>query len=179
LRSERAIGLLSSWRTFLDGLEAANESDRPAAARPIGEVAGKRIRKVYRRMVRMGDAIDESSPAEDYHELRKKGKELRYLLELFGAPLYPAEVVKPMIKTLKSLQDVLGRHQDREVQVALVRSLGPEVAKAEGAEAALMAMGALVGRLAEDEAGARSDFAGRFAEFAASDQRRLVKETFA
>ena len=30
-------------------------------------------------------------PAEDYHELRKKGKELRYLLELFGAPLYPAK----------------------------------------------------------------------------------------
>ncbi len=33
----------------------------------------------------MGGAIDESSPAEAYHELRKKGKELRYLLELFGA----------------------------------------------------------------------------------------------
>ncbi|MBV9001640.1 MAG: CHAD domain-containing protein, partial [Solirubrobacterales bacterium] len=179
LRSERATGLLSAWRTFLDRLEAADESERPDAARPIGAVAGERIRKVYRRMVRMGNVIDESSPAEDYHELRKKGKELRYLLELFGAPLYPGEVVKPMIKTLKSLQDVLGRHQDREVQVALVRSLGPEVGKAEGAEPALMAMGALVGRLAEDEATARSDFAGRFAEFAASDQRRLVKETFA
>ena len=74
----------------------------PTPPRPIGEVAGERIRKVYRRMVRMGAAIDESSPAEEYHELRKKGKELRYLLELFGAPLYPGEVVKPMIKTLKA-----------------------------------------------------------------------------
>jgi CHAD domain-containing protein len=130
-------------------------------------------------MVRMGKAIDESSPAEDYHELRKKGKELRYLLELFGTPLYPSEVVKPMIKTLKGLQDVLGRHQDREVQVALLRSLGPEVGKADGAGPALMAMGALIARLAEDERAARSEFAGRFAEFAAKAQRRLVKETFA
>jgi CHAD domain-containing protein len=129
-------------------------------------------------MVRAGSAIDESSPAEDYHELRKQGKELRYLLELFGAALYPGEVVKPMIKTLKALQDVLGRHQDREVQVALLRSLGPEIARAEGGEAALMALGALIARLSEDERAARGEFAGRFAEFASKPQRRLVKETF-
>jgi CHAD domain-containing protein len=175
LRSKRATQLLADWRAFLNGLEAADESERPDAARPVGAVAGGRIRKVYRQMVRMGSAIDESSPAEDYHELRKKGKELRYLLELFGAPLYPGEVVKPMIKTLKGLQDVLGRHQDREVQVALLRSLGQEVAE----PGALMAMGALIGRLADDERAARGEFAGRFAEFASKEQRRLVKETFA
>jgi CHAD domain-containing protein len=174
LRSKHTTQLLAAWRAFLDRLEEADETERPDATRPIGDVAGERIRKVYRQMVRMGSAIDESSPAEDYHELRKKGKELRYLLELFGAPLYPGEVVKAMIKTLKSLQDVLGRHQDREVQVALLRSLGPEV----GEPGALMAMGALIGRLAEDERAARGEFAGRFAEFAAKKQRQLVKETF-
>jgi CHAD domain-containing protein len=178
LRSERTTGLFASWRRFLDGLEAASEAERPDAPRPIDAVAGERIRKVYRRMVRMGQAIDEASPAEDYHELRKKGKELRYLLELFGAPLYAGEVVKPMIKTLKALQDVLGRHQDREVQVALLRSLAPEVGKVDAPEPALMAVGALIVRLAEDERSARNEFAGRFAEFAAKDQRRLVKETF-
>jgi CHAD domain-containing protein len=189
LRSERAVALLSTWASFLDGLEAADEADRPDAARPIGAVAGERIRRVYRRMVRMGEAIDQASPAEDYHELRKKGKELRYLLELFGGAgggLFPSEVVKPMIRTLKGLQDVLGRHQDREVQVALLRSLGPDVGKtrsgeadgAPGAEAALMAMGALIARLAEDEEAARGEFAARFAEFASKEQRRLVKATF-
>ena len=45
-------------------------------------------------------------------------------------PLFPEEVVKPMIKSLKALQDVLGRHQDREVQTAVLRSLGPSVAEA-------------------------------------------------
>jgi CHAD domain-containing protein len=178
LRSERARELLTGWRAFLDGLEALPEAERPDAARPIGAVAGERIRKVYRQMVRMGEAIDDSSPAEDYHELRKKGKELRYLLELFGASLYPLEVVKPMVRALKSLQDVLGRHQDREVQVALLRSLGSEVGRANGGEAGLIAMGALIGRLADDERAARSEFAGRFAEFASPEQRRLVKETF-
>ncbi|HZE06917.1 MAG TPA: CHAD domain-containing protein, partial [Solirubrobacteraceae bacterium] len=178
LRSRRATRLFSTWRAFLDRLREADETERPDAARPIGEVAGERIGKVYRQMVRMGGAIDEASPAEDYHELRKKGKELRYLLELFGGALYPGEVVKPMIKTLKGLQDVLGRHQDREVQIDLLRSLGPELAGAEGGAAALMALGALIARLADDERAARADFAGRFAEFAAKQQRRLVRDTF-
>jgi CHAD domain-containing protein len=103
---------------------------------------------------------------------------LRYLLELFGTPLYPTEVVKPLIKTLKGLQDVLGRHQDREVQAATVHSLQDEVARAPGGVAALVAIGALIQRLAEDEQAARSQFAEYFARFAAPDQRRLVKETF-
>jgi CHAD domain-containing protein len=179
LRSERTEMLLSAWGSFLDGLESMSQDERPEAARPIFEVAGERIRRVYRRMLKMGGAIDDASPAESYHELRKQGKELRYLLELFGAPLYPEEVVKPMIKTLKALQDVLGRHQDREVQIALLRSLGPDVGEAAGGDAALMAVGALVARLGEDERAARAEFAGRFAEFSSEEQRRLVKETFA
>jgi CHAD domain-containing protein len=179
LRSKRTTTLLADWGSFLDGLEAMPVDERPDATRPIRDVSGERIRKVYRRMLKMGDAIDESSPAAAYHELRKKGKELRYLLELFGVPLFPEEVVRPMIKTLKSLQDVLGRHQDREVQTALLRSLGPSVGESAGGEAALMAIGALVARLGEDERAARGEFAGRFAEFSSEEQRQLVKETFA
>ena len=51
---------------------------------------------VYKQMVKMGSSIDDDSPAEDLHELRKVGKELRYLLEFF-ASLYPADVVKPFV----------------------------------------------------------------------------------
>jgi CHAD domain-containing protein len=178
LRSDRATTLRSEWAAFLDQLETFPEDDRPDASRPIGELSGERIRKVYKRMLKMGGAIDSSSPPEAYHELRKKGKELRYLLELFGSPLYPSEVVKPMIKALKSLQDVLGRHQDREVQVATLRSLRDEVSALPGGAAALMAMGVLVERLAEDEQAARDEFAERFSAFASKAQRRLVKDTF-
>jgi CHAD domain-containing protein len=178
LRSERATSLLSGWKAFLDGLADLPEDDRPDAARPIGSVAGGRIRAVYRRMLRMGRAIDDLSPPEALHDLRKKGKELRYLLELFAVPLYPSDVVKPMIKTLKSLQDVLGRHQDREVQISMLRSLTSEVSALPGGDAALMAMGLLVARLGEDERAARTEFASRFAEFASKSQRKLVKKTF-
>jgi CHAD domain-containing protein len=178
LESDRALALPGRWRDFLAALPDRPPHDRPGAAEPIAQLAGSRIATVYRRMVRMGSAIGPESPAEEYHDLRKKGKELRYLLELFGAPLFPDEIVKPMVKILKGLQDVLGRHQDREIQRATLSALRTAVARrAQGADA-LMAMGVLVGRLEEDERAARGEFADSFAGFAAKAQRRLVKETF-
>ncbi len=178
LTSPATATLLEDWAAHLDGLMTASTADRPDAARPVGEVAGARIAKVYKRMVRMGDAIDDTSPHEVLHDLRKQGKELRYLLEFF-ASLYPAEILKPMVSSLKSLQDVLGRFQDREVQAVELRSVGDEVATLEGGAAALMAMGVLVQRLADDQEQARTEFAERFETFASPDQRKLVKQTFA
>jgi CHAD domain-containing protein len=178
LRSERTARLLAEWKAFVMGLEDAPPAGRPAATRPIGEVGGERIARVYGQLVRMGSAIDEHSPAEALHDLRKKGKELRYLLEFF-APLFPAAVVDPMVSTLKALQDVLGRFQDREIQAAMLHDVSDEVATRQGGGAALMAMGVLAQRLDRDRARARDDFAGRFAAFAAKRQRKLVRKTFA
>jgi CHAD domain-containing protein len=178
LRSGRYVALRSNWSSFLDGLPALPLDERHAAERSIGQLTGERITKVYRQMVKRGRRIDSATPAEEFHNLRKKGKELRYLLEMFGAPLYPSTVVRPMIKALKSLQDVLGRHQDREVQVAMLRSVSADVAKLPGGAEALMAMGVLIARLSEDEQAARSEFGEHFAAFADGPQRALVKDTF-
>ena len=140
-------------------------------------MAGGRIRTVYARMVDMGAAIDDTSPADDLHDLRKRGKELRYLLELFGG-LWPADVVKPMVKTLKGLQDVLGPHQDREVQADHLRSLADELASEVGGPEALLVLGVLVDQLDAEQHAARDHFAERFAAFAADGQRKLVTRTF-
>jgi len=178
LRSVRAANLFEDWDRLLESMVEGSSHDRAAADRPIGAVAGKRIRKAYKLIVTMGRAIDRSSPAEDYHELRKKGKELRYLLELFGAQLFDEEAVTPLIKSLKALHDVLGRHQDREVQIAMLRSSADEVATLPGGGPACMAMGALVERLRVDEQAARDEFAESFAQLASKGQRALVRETF-
>jgi CHAD domain-containing protein len=124
----------------------------------------------------MGEEVSEASPAEDYHELRKKGKELRYLLELFGVHLFDEDVVRPLIEALKDLQDLLGRHQDREVQIAMVRSLTDEVSSRPGGGAACLAMGTLVARLRDDELAARREFAESFERLAAAELREAVAE---
>ncbi|MDP9346562.1 MAG: CHAD domain-containing protein, partial [Actinomycetota bacterium] len=178
LRSARAGALLADWAAFLDELVALPAADRPDAGRPIRVVAGERIATVYRLMVKHGGAIGDDSPHEALHDLRKSGKELRYLLEFF-AGLFPPEVVRPMVRTLKALQDSLGRFQDREVQIALLHSLGGDVAALPDGPAALMTMGRHVDRLQREQDEARAEFAARFAAFAAKPQRARVRDTFA
>ena len=176
--SRRTEELLHDWEILLESLVEMPTDDRPAATKSIGELAGKRIRIVYKRVVRMGRAIGPSSPPQSYHELRKTGKELRYLLELFGAQLHDPDVVGPMVTSLKALQETLGRHQDREVQIAMLRSLADEVATLPRGPRAVMAMGMLIDRLSIDELAAREEFAERFAALSAAKQRRLVRKAF-
>lgn len=178
LASQRAAGLRVAWLEILQRLVLEDQAARPDAARPIGELAASRVRKVHRRMVQMGRAITPVAPPQEYHELRKRGKELRYLLELFGAPLFDAGVVAPLIRSLKDLQDVLGRHQDREVQIEMLRELGHELVSRPRGPMALMAIGTLIDRLEADAAAARASYATSFAEFASEAQCKLVTRAF-
>lgn len=177
LRSPRTAELRAAWAPFVAGLRDLPEDDRPSASRPIVSLSARRIATVYRQMVRMGDAITDDSPPEALHELRKKGKELRYLLEFF-APLFPRSTVEPMIRTLKGLQDSLGRFQDREVQALTLRAIADDLAAAGTGAAALMAIGVLVEHLEAAQARARDEFAERFAPFASKARRKAVQETF-
>lgn len=174
LRGTRCSGALAGWRAL-----AADPGDGQEAGTPIEALAARRIGAVHRHMVRDGRAIGEDSPPQALHDLRKRGKELRYLLELFGA-LFPGEVVDPLVATLKDLQDVLGRFQDRAVQAGLLEAAGRRLVEQDpGHTRAVMALGLLAEGLQADQRAARAEFGERFAAFAAKDQRRLVKATFA
>jgi CHAD domain-containing protein len=159
LESERAGTLLGEWRAFLGELRASPGGDDRVGGRGLGELVGGRIRAVYGQMRRAGQAIDERTPAEQLHDLRKLGKELRYLLEIF-AGLYPASAVRPTVKTLKALQETLGQFQDREVQAGMLRELGEELARVTGGPAALLALGAVLERVEAESVAARADFGG-------------------
>jgi CHAD domain-containing protein len=161
LRSRRATGAFTRWA------EIRALENTP----PIEQLAAERIARVYKQMVKMGRAIDDDTAPEALHELRKKGKELRYLLEFFGG-LFDPDVAKPMVKALKGLQDVLGRHQDFEVQADTLRGLTSEIDDRE----ALLAMGVLIDRLSTEQHRARTEFAAQFAAFA--EWRKAVKATF-
>ncbi|MGC9219734.1 MAG: CHAD domain-containing protein [Solirubrobacteraceae bacterium] len=178
LVSQRARTLRLEWEGVLERLVDADAAQRPDAHRQIGELTGERVRRVYRRMVKMGERIDADSSPETYHELRKRGKELRYLLELFAGQLFDPEVVRPLLRALKGLQDVLGRHQDREVQVAMLTDFAREISTRPDAAGTLLAIGALIGRLQADAASARLRFAESFTQFSSTRQRAVMRGTF-
>ena len=84
LRSARFSALACEWRGALTGLTAARGGERAA------DLATRRLRRAHRRVIRQGRAISEGSPAEQLHDLRKRCKELRYLLEIFASLFEPA-----------------------------------------------------------------------------------------
>lgn len=119
LNSRRYANLVESFGDFLKRGPSRKARN---ARRPILEAAPDLVRKPYRKVRKLGDPITEEASGEQYHELRKKGKRLRYALE-FLLDIY-GESAGDLIKALKTLQDVLGDHQDAEVARAYLRELG-------------------------------------------------------
>jgi len=95
LASPRLTALLREWRTALIEID-------PAAAPGVrtDDVAVHRLGRAHRRVVKNAAMITSESSAEAVHDLRKRCKELRYLLEAF-ASLYDEKARRRVVKDLK------------------------------------------------------------------------------
>lgn len=177
LDSHRYRQLMQGWRDFL-AAEVPAKTSLANAMRPVREVAGEQIARVYRRVVKQGKAITKASPATDLHQLRRSCKKLRYLLEFFQ-PLYPPQKVGKLIKDLKLLQENLGAFQDLEVQGAALRQFSQQmVDEGETPAATLIAMGMLVAGLGEQQQRVRKEFKAHFAGFCRKKNRRIFAKLF-
>ena len=172
LRGTRLRRLLDDWAAELAELaDSAHSAD--GAGWSAGALARANVARGHRRVVRGGLAISDASPPADLHVLRKRCKELRYALEMFAPVLGDAQV-RNAIKDLKSLQDVLGRFQDSEVQWTTLRGFAQEMV-ADGAPAeALLAIGELMGHLTAEQQRARAGFATAFASYVRPASRRRM-----
>jgi CHAD domain-containing protein len=171
LRSARFAAIRRDWRAAL--LEIRDE---PAPAgrggRTAAELAVTTTARAYRTVARRGGAITAESPPQALHDLRKRCKELRYLLEFF-APLHDPAAYRTVVGDLKKLQDVLGGFQDCQVQREEIRALADAMLAERAAPAAtLLAMGEVAARLAAGQVQARAAFGARFAAFAGPEGRR-------
>lgn len=125
------------------------------AGTPISRAAPRLLSRRYKKFRKAAGRIREGDAStEDYHELRKKGKSLRYALEfhreVYGSP------AKNLIRPLKSLQDDLGRHQDTLVAAKQLQdlSLGEDHGLS---SAAVFAMGAYAERYRRESAELRAE----------------------
>lgn len=172
LRGARLKRLLDDWAGELSTLARPKRS-ADGAAWSAGALARANVARAHRRVVRGGTSISDSSPPEDLHVLRKRGKELRYALEMFAPVLDDAQVGKA-VKDLKGLQDVLGRFQDSEVQRTTLRGFAQEMVADGGPAEALLAMGELMGHLHAEQQRARAEFAAAFASYVRPENRRRM-----
>jgi CHAD domain-containing protein len=119
LNGDRYGTLKRGWRYELGELRTASGD---AGASNAHELAVDLIERATKQLSRCVAAVDADSPAEVIHDVRKRGKQLRYALDLFGR-LLPDKRVKTMRKATKDLQDHLGEFQDNEVHREWVSTL--------------------------------------------------------
>ena len=178
LRSARFSRLVCDWRAALTGLPVSRRGERTA------DLAARRLRRAHRRVLREGRAISADSPAEQLHDLRKRCKELRYLLEIF-ASVFDPQAYQRALKDLKGLQDCLGEFQDRQVQQQEIREFADQMIADRALSptpvpaTAFLAMGELAGSLGHAQRQARDEFAGRFGEFASPASERRFADLIA
>jgi CHAD domain-containing protein len=114
LGTSRFRQLVEGWEEFL-GRDVPARTSLRNATREIGELAGERIRRSHRQVIKKGKAIKDGSPPARLHRLRIECKKLRYLLEFF-APLYAERDVRRLVGALKKLQNNLGDYNDYVLQ---------------------------------------------------------------
>lgn len=178
LAGKRYRRLVGEWRAWLVA-PPADHSDPPEAGRPVLELANWRIWKNFQQVIEEGEALGPDSPDEDFHELRKSCKKLRYLLEFF-ADLYPLQQHRQLVKNLKQLQDLLGSFQDLSVQAGALRDFSLQMSRERDIPpATLLAMGMLIEQLLERQHQLRGRFSQCFAGFASAPTRQCFAELFA
>ena len=103
----------SKWRAKPSFQESASTG-------PAHVYAKASIQRALEDLLGSGRAINGDSSDEKLHELRKKCKILRYLLEFFRS-LFPKKSLIEMLKSLKGLQKLLGTFQDLSVHGPVLR----------------------------------------------------------
>jgi CHAD domain-containing protein len=142
-------------------LELLAYLERAAASpRIVGDVQLERwAAKAYARLRTRARAIDDDSPDEALHDVRKMGKHARYAAEL--AEPVAGKRARRFVREAKRFQTVVGEHQDAAVAEAELRELA-----ARKTGATTLVIGRLVERSRERRQDARDAYPGAWARLA-------------
>lgn len=173
LTSQRYLNLLSKWRSFLSDPES--KLFRGIRTRKCKELADTLILKRYENFVKEGDKITEFSADTALHQLRIKGKKLRYLLEFFKS-FYDVTEMNRFLKYMKKLQDNLGDFNDLSVQQEILgEKLDSLKAKNLQTIRFASALGGLISVLADKQKCIREEFESTYAQFSRDEVNELIQ----
>ncbi len=96
---------------------------RKRARKPCREMLPPLAAATWRRLRKDARSLGRRSPDERFHDVRKRAKRARYTAECVAPTLKRSaeKRAKVFIRSIKSVQDVLGEHQDLTIAVAEVR----------------------------------------------------------
>jgi triphosphatase len=170
----RLLHFLDSSRTrawvehWLAQLRLGTASSARARQAITANVARDLIRTTARKLRKRADALDDTSSAEAFHEVRIRAKRLRYALDAFGS-LY-GDAARDYIEALAKMQHVLGEFHDSAVRTEMFAELVTRGRRVPAATSFL------VGRLVERDQRDFEKSRRRFAKAYRRIRRRRWKE---
>ena len=171
LSSQRYLELLDGFTEFLK-LSPIKTAAKTDGTRSIGDAATRLIGKQYKKVLHNGRAIMPESTDEALHSLRMDCKRLRYLFEFFQ-PIY-GKSLRPFVKQLKELQDVLGEFQDACVATQRLRKYAECVPMQAKNRGQLIALGQLIYSQGQQAADRRTHFYEVWKRFDRKGQRNQI-----
>ena len=117
----RSARFRNAPRRVLAWAEAAPWRSHADPDQPVAAFARRALRRLQDRLCEDADGVDWRDAAQR-HRVRVKVKRLRYGCECFAAA-YEKRKVRPYLKRLRKLQQVLGEMNDITVQRALLQQL--------------------------------------------------------
>ncbi len=113
LQGEAFRAEMESLRKFCSSEE--NEGLVQKAVNPVIVEIKPILKRRYRKIMGKGGSLDENSPAHAYHLLRIEVKKMRYVMEFFATAFEPKSYAR-LMERIKTIQSILGDHQDLYVQ---------------------------------------------------------------
>lgn len=158
-------------RAFAAALRAGPGGHPRSGKVPIVVAAPDLVRRRRRRVKRAAKRLTTASPSAAYHEVRILSKRLRYALE-FLEPVY-GEPAARLAERLADVQDLLGRHQDACVAMALLEGVLDRAEQLPTATA--FAMGVAVERSRQEATRLRERFPRVYDRTTGKPWQRLVR----
>jgi len=178
LRSKKYRKIMQDWEFFINEPQE-NHALGSNAAMTVFELAGKKIYKQFKTVVKAGNRILENSDDEKLHKLRIQCKKLRYLIQFFSN-LFPADKINVLVSQLKNLQAMLGNYNDLCVQVDYLLNVAKEMpANLSQLNQTLVAIGSLIGKLETTRHSVKASFAETFTQFTSAQNQKLFHNLFA
>lgn len=127
LRSRQRGAMLGAFRSrrghrLVARLEALADLPVHEGEWPGDTVLAAAARRALRKLCRHGRALSTEAPAEAWHDLRKRAKRCRYLLELH-AGIDTSKASLDLLARVRRLQNALGDHQDFDTHATVLEDL--------------------------------------------------------
>ncbi len=175
MNSIRYRQLICKWRAF-STMTPRTSHKRSNAMRAIGDIAPTYVAEVWGKTEKQGRKLKPYAADNAFHDLRKTGKKLRYLLEFFK-DVIPKISVKKIMRDLKHLLERLGSYQDYVVQKDfLVRCRADIVASQTDTTPLDRALKQLIAESVGDEVRLKRDCIIAWQQFSAYAERKCIKK---